>query len=83
MPWNCVYEVCYGAQETMHPNLIVIASPLAKDKSIPLLADEVSIGRDITNAVSIASNSVSRRHCCIRRHALADPDRRLPVEANR
>src|SRR5690242_19551425 len=53
----------------MHPSLIVIAGPLAKDSSIPLLGDEVSFGRDITNAVSIASNSVSRRHCCIRRHA--------------
>lgn len=53
----------------MHPSLIVIAGPLAKDTDIPLLADEVSIGRDITNAVAIASNSVSRRHCRIRRHA--------------
>ena len=53
----------------MHPNLIAIAGPLPKDTSVPLLDDEVSIGRDITNAVSIASNSVSRRHCCIRRHA--------------
>src|SRR5690242_20416498 len=53
----------------MHPSLIVIAGPLAKDTDIPLLADAVSIGRDITNAVAIASNSVSRRHCRIRRHA--------------
>lgn len=53
----------------MHPSLIVIAGPLAKDTIIPLQGDEVSIGRDMANVVSIASNLVSRRHCCIRRHA--------------
>src|SRR5690349_18934765 len=57
------------AQDAMHPNLIAIAGPLPKDTGVPLLDDEVSIGRDITNTVSIASNSVSRRHCCIRRNA--------------
>jgi transcriptional regulator with GAF, ATPase, and Fis domain len=51
----------------MQPSLIVIAGPLGKDRSIPLLAEEVSIGRDVTNALCIASHSVSRRHCCIRR----------------
>jgi Nif-specific regulatory protein len=59
----------YGTQDAMDPSLIVIAGPFAKETRIPLLGDEVSIGRDIANAVSIASNSVSRRHCCIRRRA--------------
>jgi hypothetical protein len=43
-----------GLQEAMHSTLVVIAGPLSKDTSISLLDEEVSIGRDLTNAVSIA-----------------------------
>jgi Nif-specific regulatory protein len=46
--------------------LEAIAGPL-KGSSIPLSSDEVSIGREPTNLISLLDASVSRRHCLIRR----------------
>ena len=46
--------------------LEAIAGPL-KGTSIPLSNDEVSIGREPSNLVSLLDASVSRRHCLIRR----------------
>ena len=48
--------------------LEAIAGPL-KGTSIPLASEEVSIGREPTNLVSLLDASVSRRHCTIRRDA--------------
>jgi Nif-specific regulatory protein len=45
--------------------LEAIAGPL-KGSSIPLSNDEVSIGREPSNLVSLLDASVSRRHCLIR-----------------
>src|SRR5271154_3893244 len=46
--------------------LEAVAGPL-KGKSILLADDEVSIGREPSNAVSLSDASVSRRHCLIQR----------------
>jgi len=48
--------------------LEAVAGPL-KGNSIPLAEDEVSIGREPSNAVSLLDASVSRRHCLIQRNA--------------
>ena len=46
--------------------LEAVAGPL-KGNSIPLSEDEVSIGREPSNAISLLDASVSRRHCLIQR----------------
>jgi Nif-specific regulatory protein len=48
--------------------LEAVAGPL-KGNTIPLAEDEVSIGREPSNAISILDASVSRRHCLIQRDA--------------
>ncbi|HTS46431.1 MAG TPA: sigma 54-interacting transcriptional regulator [Bryobacteraceae bacterium] len=48
--------------------LEAIAGPL-KGNSIPLGEDEVSLGREPSNRVSLLDASVSRRHCLITREA--------------
>jgi Nif-specific regulatory protein len=48
--------------------LEAIAGPL-KGTSVPLDTDEVSIGREPANRVSLLDASVSRRHCVIKRDA--------------
>ena len=48
--------------------LEAISGPL-KGNSIPLVDDELSIGREPSNLVSLLDASVSRRHCMIRREA--------------
>ncbi|HLG97376.1 MAG TPA: sigma 54-interacting transcriptional regulator [Bryobacteraceae bacterium] len=48
------------------PELEAIAGPL-KGTSIPLTEDEITIGREPSNAVSLLDASVSRRHCLIKR----------------
>jgi transcriptional regulator with GAF, ATPase, and Fis domain len=58
----------WGQASLMHPTLVAIDGPL-KDAAIPLDAHEVSIGRDPTNGICIVSNSVSRRHCLIRKQS--------------
>jgi len=50
------------------PELEAIAGPL-KGTSIPLTDDEVSIGREPSNALSLLDAAVSRRHCLIQREA--------------
>jgi len=49
-----------------HPELEALAGPL-KGTTIPLSADETSIGREPSNLLSILDASVSRRHCLILR----------------
>jgi len=48
--------------------LEAVAGPL-KGTSIPLVADEVSLGREPSNAISLLDAAVSRRHCVITRVA--------------
>ena len=48
------------------PELEVVAGPL-QGNTVPLSDDEVSIGREPSNSVSILDASVSRKHCIIRR----------------
>ncbi len=50
------------------PELEAIAGPL-KGTSIPLTDDEVSIGREPSNALSLLDAAVSRKHCLIQREA--------------
>src|SRR5580765_6176254 len=38
-----------------------------KDSTLPLPDGEATLGRDPTNAVSVADASVSRKHCLLRR----------------
>jgi Nif-specific regulatory protein len=48
--------------------LEALAGPL-KGNSIPVAGDEVSIGREPSNRISLLDAAVSRRHCVITRHA--------------
>jgi transcriptional regulator with GAF, ATPase, and Fis domain len=50
----------------MEPQLIAISGSL-KGTTFALTADEVSIGRDTSNNISLNDPSVSRRHCLIKR----------------
>jgi len=50
--------------------LEAVSGPL-KGKLFPLTGDEVSIGRDPSNQVSLLDSLVSRRHCVIRKEANA------------
>lgn len=50
----------------MNPTIISIAGPL-KGMVFVMVDQEVSIGRDSTNTLSIKDKSVSRRHCVIYR----------------
>jgi len=50
----------------MNPKLVVINGAL-KGTTFSLIMDEVSIGRESANVVSLMHASVSRRHCVIRR----------------
>jgi Nif-specific regulatory protein len=55
--------------ETLHnPNLIGIGGPV-EGGTFALAGEEISIGRDHTNALAINDRSVSRRHCAIRKLA--------------
>jgi Nif-specific regulatory protein len=49
----------------MNSRLIVISGSL-KGTTFPLAEDETSIGRDLSNSVSLNDPSVSRRHCLIK-----------------
>lgn len=51
----------------MAPRLIAIAGPL-KGTTFALSQHEMSIGRDLSNTVSLNDPSVSRRHCLIRKN---------------
>jgi Nif-specific regulatory protein len=50
----------------MNPNLTFIAGP-SKGTVFELIEEEVSIGRDLTNRLTINDKSVSRRHCLLKR----------------
>lgn len=50
---------------TINPKLIAISGP-AEGTTFALTDDEISIGRDTSNSISINDHSVSRRHCLIR-----------------
>ncbi|MFS8084420.1 MAG: sigma 54-interacting transcriptional regulator [Acidobacteriota bacterium] len=50
----------------MNPKLVVINGSL-KGTTFSLNVDEVSIGRESANVVSLSHRSVSRRHCLIKR----------------
>lgn len=51
----------------MNPRLIVISGPL-KGTTFTFAEDEISIGRDLANSVSLNDPSVSRRHCLIKKN---------------
>jgi len=53
---------------TSGARLEVVSGPL-KGKLFPLTGDEVSIGRDPSNEISLLDSLVSRRHCLIRKEA--------------
>ncbi len=57
-----------GVSPTSGARLEVVSGPL-KGKLFPLTRDEVSIGRDPSNEVSLLDSLVSRRHCVIRKEA--------------
>jgi len=53
---------------SMAPRLVGIAGPL-KDSTFPLEQQRFSIGRDPSNQLSIADNTISRRHCVLEKTA--------------
>src|SRR5271169_877078 len=55
---------------TSGARLEAVSGPL-KGKLFPLTGDEVSIGRDPSNEISLLDSLVSRRHCVIRKEANA------------
>jgi transcriptional regulator with GAF, ATPase, and Fis domain len=59
-----------GVAATSEARLEAVSGPL-KGKLFPLAGDEVSIGRDPSNEISLLDSLVSRRHCVIRREANA------------
>jgi transcriptional regulator with GAF, ATPase, and Fis domain len=50
----------------MNPRLVAINGP-KKGTTFPLTCDEVTMGRESANVISLNHPSVSRRHCMIRR----------------
>ncbi len=57
-----------AAAATGGARLEAVSGPL-KGKLFPLAGDEVSIGRDPSNEISLLDSLVSRRHCIIRKEA--------------
>jgi Nif-specific regulatory protein len=55
----------------MTPRLIAISGAL-KGTTFALAQDEISIGRDLSNTVSLNDPSVSRRHCVINKNGTSD-----------
>jgi Nif-specific regulatory protein len=53
---------------TTSARLEAVSGPL-KGKLFPLIHDEISIGRDPANEISLLDSLVSRRHCVIRKNA--------------
>jgi Nif-specific regulatory protein len=51
---------------TTNPKLIAISGP-AEGTTFALAEEEISIGREASNSISINDHSVSRQHCVIRR----------------
>jgi transcriptional regulator with GAF, ATPase, and Fis domain len=54
----------------VNPRLVAIAGPL-KDSVFVLPQDDLSIGRDAANVLSVPDPSVSRRHCVVSRDSEA------------
>ncbi|HEX3559987.1 MAG TPA: sigma 54-interacting transcriptional regulator [Pyrinomonadaceae bacterium] len=58
-----------------YPRLAVVAGPL-QDSAFELGGEEISVGRESSNQISIADALLSRRHCVVRRensrHKLVD-----------
>src|SRR5450631_3531187 len=50
----------------VNPRILLISGPL-KDSSFVLSGNEISLGRDSSNAVAISDVSLSRRHCLLAR----------------
>ena len=57
-----------GVAPASGARLEIVSGPL-KGKVFSLLADEVSIGRDPSNEISLLDSLVSRRHCIVRKEA--------------
>lgn len=55
-----------GATSTGGARLEAVSGPV-KGRLFPLVADEVSIGREPSNDISLLDSLVSRRHCVIRK----------------
>ena len=55
----------------MAPRLIALSGSL-KGTTFALAQDETSIGRDLSNSVSLNDPSVSRRHCLIKNNPVTD-----------
>jgi Nif-specific regulatory protein len=55
-------------EQLHHPSLIGVGGPV-EGSTFALAGEEISIGRDHTNALAINDRSVSRRHCAIRKLA--------------
>ena len=53
----------------MNPRLVAIAGAL-RDQSFPLSEEDVSIGREPSNQISIRDSSLSRRHCLIHKDGM-------------
>ena len=65
-PIGYTAESCYG--NCMDARLEAIAGPL-EGTIFPLSSEEVSIGREPSNLISILDSSISRRHCLIQKEA--------------
>jgi transcriptional regulator with GAF, ATPase, and Fis domain len=51
----------------VRPRLVVLSGPL-KDSTVPLIAAEITVGRDTSNGLAVADPSVSRRHFLLRQN---------------
>ena len=63
----------------MKPRLIAI-SGIVKGTSFACTDDEISIGREASNSISLNELSVSRRHCVIRRDEVSSFEQQLQNE---
>jgi transcriptional regulator with GAF, ATPase, and Fis domain len=64
----------------MTPRLIVISGPL-KGTTFAFTEDEISIGRDLSNSISLNDPSVSRRHCLLRKSGNANTFHIIDLES--
>jgi transcriptional regulator with GAF, ATPase, and Fis domain len=64
----------------MTPRLIAISGPL-KGTTFALTQNEMSIGRDLSNSVSLHDPSVSRRHCLLKKNGDVDRFSVLDLES--
>jgi Nif-specific regulatory protein len=64
----------------MTPQLIVISGPL-KGTTFTFTEDEISVGRDPANSVSLNDPSVSRRHCLLKRNGGTNSFRVIDLES--